>query len=108
MFKKYDINDLYLAEIECILPKISNDKVYGYSYETIIYYNGKKYIDLENPSNKLEKDNSNYKIIYIEPLSHYYTNDGKKKKHGRIKPINTNEMHYEKFYHNYVKTLIKK
>lgn len=93
MFEKYNINDLFLASINVMYP--ANDMwdvnvggilmmgTAGYGYLTILRKDGDKYIDLQDMSKKIttsrDPRTTSYTIDYIEPLSKYYTQDGKKK-----------------------------
>lgn len=91
MFKKYSIDDLFLAQILVTYPQFvrnkdgSSSKInsfdgnihnYGYSYRTIIWKDKDKYVDLAHRSiliNKIDAYNTSYVISRLVPLSKYYT-----------------------------------
>lgn len=58
MFEKYNIDDLYLGDVSVVVPSyIENiggvhayDGLYLGSYETILYFNGSKYVDIYHPN----------------------------------------------------------
>lgn len=93
MFERYNINDLFLASITVMFP--DNDMwdvniggicmmgTAGYGYLTILKKDDDRYIDLNDMSKKItttrDPMKTSYIINYIEPLSKYYTQDGKKK-----------------------------
>lgn len=93
MFERYNINDLFLASISVMFPDSNIDDVNfggiltmetaGYGYLTILKKENGKYIDLNNISRKITTTRDprkiSYTIDYIQPLSKYYTQDGKKK-----------------------------
>ena len=55
----------------------------GYGYLTILKKDGEKYIDLNDPKKEItttrNPNETSYTIDYMEPLSKYYTSDGKRK-----------------------------
>lgn len=96
MFEKYDINDLFLAQISARYPQVNTPEVnignmfygstIGYGYLSIILKRGENFYDLNDSFKKLlTKDEPRqtteitHQIEYMEPLSNYYTQDGKKK-----------------------------
>lgn len=93
MFERYNINDLFLASINVMHPDnnmwdinaggILMMGIAGYGYLTILRKDGDKYIDLQDMSRKIsttrDSRTTSYTIDYIEPLSKYYTQEGKKK-----------------------------
>ena len=116
MFEKYDINDLYLAIINVTYPdpEVKNwDESLGnfiilsipsFRYFTILKKDGYNFIDLQNPKVKLydkritTKEKCSY-IQTIEPLSNYYTKDGKKKNNfSKKSAIKEAKKHYEKLF----------
>ena len=116
MFKKYNINDLYLADINVAYPdpevkdwdeSLGNFimiSTAGFGYLTILRKDGESFIDLQNPKVKLydrritNKEKCTF-IKSIEPLSNYYTQDGKRKTHfNKRDAIKEAEKHYEKFF----------
>ena len=94
MFERNDINDLFLASITVSHP--DNDRVTDiagnfcslsieiFEYSTILKKHGDKFIDLYNPKAEItmtkDPNKTSYIIDYMEPLSKYYTSDGKRKK----------------------------
>ena len=94
MFERNNIDDLFLASITVLYP--DDDKVTdnvggllklsraGYGYSTILKKEGEKYIDLNDTKVEItttrNPNETNYTIDYMEPLSRYYTGDGKRKK----------------------------
>lgn len=115
MFGKYNINDLFIASIDVTYP-ITDWEINagglliadaGYGYLTIVRKNGNKFIDLQNPSRKLTKTSNpriiGYKIDYMEPLSKYYTQEGKKKAtFSKRQALNTAKQHYDEFHTNHL------
>ncbi len=92
MLERYNINDLFLASISVMYP---DDGLWdvnvgglfmmrdaGYGYLTILRKDGDKYIDLQDTSKKItttrDPRTTSYTIDYIEPLSKYCTQEGKK------------------------------
>ncbi len=115
MFEKYDINDLFLATIDVYYP--DNDMsglnvgnmlvmgISGYGYTTILRKVGDKYIDLENMhrniSHTRDLNTISYVVNYTEPLSKYYTQNGKKKKtFSRRKALLEARQYYGNIYYN--------
>ena len=94
MFERNNIDDLFLASISVLYPDddIVTDNVgnffslsmAGYGYLTILKKDGEKYIDLNDPKKEItttrNPNETSYTIDYMEPLSKYYTSDGKRKK----------------------------
>lgn len=112
MFEKYDINDLFLASIEVMYAE-SNKwdiitggffrhriKQTGYRYSTILLKDGEKFIDLQDNSIKIDTTRNpkvtSYVIEYMEPLSKYYTQKGKKKNTlSKRKALKKGKQYYE-------------
>lgn len=94
MFERNNIDDLFLASISVSYPDndIVTDNVggllklsrAGYGYSTILKKEGEKYIDLNDTKVEItttrNPNETSYTIDYMEPLSRYYTSDGKRKK----------------------------
>ena len=108
MFGKYKISDLYLAIIKISQPDAGYDPETGllrssiarYKYFTIFYKRGNNYIDLKN--NKiLSNDMASYEMDFFEPLSNYYTLEGKGKN-------NLNKKEAIEESKKYFKTIYKK
>ena len=112
MFEKNDINDLFLASISVLYP--DDDKVTdnvgnffslsmaGYGYLTIKKKEGEKYIDLNDTKVEItttrNPNETSYTIDYMEPLSRYYTGDGKRKKvFNNRQAIKIAETYYDEF-----------
>lgn len=116
MFEKYDINDLYIADINVAYPDpevkewdeelgdIVMLSIAGYGYLTILRKDGERFIDLQNPKIKLydKRITNKEKCAFIkrmEPLSNYYTQEGKKKStFSKRKVLKEAEKHYENFF----------
>lgn len=113
MFEKNDINDLFLASISVLYP--DDDKVTdnvgnffslsmaGYGYLTILKKEGEKYIDLNDTKVEItttrNPNETSYTIDYMEPLSRYYTGDGKRKKFfSNRQAIKIAETYYDEFH----------
>ena len=93
MFERYNINDLFLASIDVIYPERDTWDVNiggifmlqetGYGYLTILKKNGNTFIDLNDTTREItttrDPNKTSYIIEYMEPLSKYYTQEGKKK-----------------------------
>ena len=94
MFERNNIDDLFLASISVWKPenKIELDNIADFfivsicsatEYSTILKKEGEKYIDLNDTKVEItttrNPNETNYTIDYMEPLSRYYTGDGKKK-----------------------------
>lgn len=110
MFEKYNIKDLFLAEIlvnypdpvcesdwECNAGGMLLIGPSGYGYWSIVKKEGDHYIDLKSKKIiKNERDSRllSYTIGYIEPLEDYYTQEGKKKEIFSKE----SEKHYEKIH----------
>lgn len=112
MFKKYNINELFIAQIEATYHYNEmlkdNNSIFlldgmSYSYITIVRKHNERYCDLQNLSLPIdieynEKNNSifSYQIKYLEPLNNYYTQDGKikisKKKSYKIVKNNNQKI----------------
>lgn len=116
MFEKYNINDLFLAHVQVEYPKNSWDYniggvirggISGYTYLTILRKIEEKYIDLQNGYKIITTEDQdskqiNYTIDYIEPLSKYYNQDGKRKNiFSRKKAISVAKKHYNEIHENY-------
>ena len=75
----------------------------GYGYLTILKKEGENFIDLQNPKVKLydKRITNKEKCAFIksmEPLSNYYTQDGKRKKtFYKKRAIKEAEKYYENF-----------
>lgn len=58
MFEKYNVDDLYLGEVSVVVPySIENiggahmyDGLYLGSYQTILYFDGSRYVDIYHPN----------------------------------------------------------
>lgn len=113
MFERNDINDLFLASISVKYPDsemltdnfggILKVRIGGYGYTTILKREEEKYIDLNNPKVEItttrDPFKTSYTIDYIEPLSKYYTNDGKRKQiFSNRQAIKMAETYYDEFY----------
>ena len=116
MFEKYDINDLYLADINVAYPdpeikgwdenfgNIFMMSIAGYGYLTILKKEGEKFIDLQNPKEKIydRRITNKEKCVFIkkmEPLSNYYTQDGKKKNtFAKRAALKEAKKHYKSFF----------
>lgn len=114
MFKKYSINDLYLAAIDVRYPHRDESIDFGgllsvtelgYEYSTVLLKVDSKYIDLQNPSLKITNERDPYKVsctvAHIEPLSNYYNQDGTKKISVK-KCITKAKKYYKTFNENRV------
>ena len=112
MFERNNIDDLFLASISVLYP--DDDKVTdnvgnffslsmaGYGYLTILKKEGEKYIDLNDTKVEItttrNPNETNYTIDYMEPLSRYYTGDGKRKKFfSNRQAIKIAETYYDEF-----------
>lgn len=117
MFEKYDISELYLASIDVIYPDymgietniggILLEKEGGYGYITVVrvieHDDQTSYIDLANPERPIGKSrnssSTSYILEYTEPLSDYYTQDGKRKQtFSRRSALKEGEKHYNEFH----------
>lgn len=113
MFERNNIDDLFLASITVLYP--DDDKVTdnvggllklsraGYGYSTILKKEGEKYIDLNDTKVEItttrNPNETNYTIDYMEPLSRYYTGDGKRKKFfSNRQAIKIAETYYNEFH----------
>ena len=113
MFERNDINDLFLASITVSHP--DNDRVTDitgnfcslsieiFEYSTILKKHGDKFIDLYNPKAKItmtkDPNKTSYIIDYMEPLSKYYTSDGRRKKvFSNRQAIKIAETYYDEFH----------
>ncbi len=124
MFEKYSINDLFLAIIDVDYPNpfandISEDSVNvggvfsgsggGYGYLTILKKDNDHYVDLQNleyPITDIRNPRDiSYTIEYMEPLSNYYTQDGKKL--SRRKAIKLASQYYDSIHENNLERLSK-
>lgn len=81
MFKRYNINELYLAYVIAYIPSKTSPGA-SYGYPTILMKNGENYIDLQNKDRIVTNTKTTtercYVIYEIEPLSKHYTQDGRK------------------------------
>ena len=78
-------------------------RIGGYGYTTILKREEEKYIDLNNPKVEItttrDQFKTSYTIDYMEPLSKYYTNDGKRKQiFSNRQAIKMAETYYDEFY----------
>jgi len=120
MFERYNINDLFLASIDVMYPDndmwdvniggILTGGTAGYGYLTILRKDGDKYIDLQNMSRKItttrDPRTTSYTIDYIEPLSKYYTQEGKKKEtFSRRKAIIEAAKYYNEIHQEHLSQL---
>lgn len=109
MFERYNINDLFLASIDVTYPEndmgdtdiggILKTGISGYGYLTILGKFGDRYFDLQHMSRRItdtrDPNTVSYTINYMQPLSKYYTQEGKKKDtFSRRKAIREAEKHY--------------
>lgn len=112
MFERNNIDDLFLATISVSYPDndIVTDNVggllklsrAGYGYSTILKKEGEKYIDLNDTKVEItttrNPNETSYTIDYMEPLSKYYTSDGKRKKlFSNRQAIKIAETYYDEF-----------
>ncbi|HIT37893.1 MAG TPA: hypothetical protein IAB59_05410 [Candidatus Onthousia faecipullorum] len=112
MFERNNIDDLFLASITVLYPNkdIVTDSIgsnfimseLGYGYITILKKDGEKYIDLNDTKKEItttrNPNKTSYIIDYMEPLSKYYTSDGKKKKvFSNRQAIKMAETYYDEF-----------
>ena len=112
MFERNNIDDLFLASITVSYPDndIVTDNVggllklsrAGYGYSTILKKEGEKYIDLNDTKVEItttrNPNETSYTIDYMEPLSKYYTSDGKRKKlFSNRQAIKIAETYYDEF-----------
>lgn len=86
MFKRYNINDLFLAHVVIYLK----DAKSSYGYLTILKKNDVNYTDLQN----LDRVVTPSMIYKIEALSNYYTQEGKRKNITRKNAINISKNYY--------------
>ena len=117
MFERYNINDLFLASINVTYP--ANDMwdvnigdifmsgTAGYGYLTVLRKVGEKYIDLQDISKKItttiDPTITSYTVDYMEPLSKYYTQDGKKKEiFSKRQAIKTGRQYYNDVHQNHL------
>ena len=113
MFERNNIDDLFLASISVLYPDndIVTDNVGGfltisiggYGYTTILKKEGEKYIDLNDTKVEItttrNPNETSYTIDYMEPLSRYYTGDGKRKKvFSNRQAIKIAETYYDEFH----------
>ena len=117
MFDRYNINDLYLAFILVMYPEVKIRGNYeadvGYGYTTVLRKLGEEYIDLQRPKRQLvterNLDETSYIIEYIEPLSKYYDQNGKKKEYiTKKQSINLISKNYNKFKKDYNENMKQK
>ena len=112
MFERNNLDDLFLATISVSYPDndIVTDNVggllklsrAGYGYSTILKKEGEKYIDLNDTKVEItttrNPNETSYTIDYMEPLSKYYTSDGKRKKlFSNRQAIKMAETYYDEF-----------
>lgn len=113
MFERNDINDLFLASISVKYPDsemltdnfggILKVSIGGYGYTTILKREEEKYIDLNNPKVEItttrDPFKTSYTIDYMEPLSKYYNEDGKRNQtFSNRKARKIAETYYNEFY----------
>lgn len=92
MFERYNIDDLFLAIVHVTFSENTWDLTAsgiemtgpkGYKYLTILRKDNDTYIDLQNMSRIMttvkNPKTTNYHVEYTQPLSKYYTQDGRKK-----------------------------
>lgn len=116
MFEKYDVNDLFLAIIRVNKPGndvfninaggVFFEKEIGYAYKTILRSEGNNFYDLQNKNRSVsmeqDPDFADFSILYLEQLSKYRTQDGKKK--NTLSPkeaIKEASEHYNRFSNSY-------
>ena len=112
MFERNNIDDLFLASISVLYPDnemltdniggILTISIGGYGYTTILKREKEKYIDLNNPKAEItttrDPFKASYIIDYMEPLSKYYTSDGKRKQiFSNRQAIKMAETYYDEF-----------
>ena len=117
MFEKYDINDLFLAIVHVTFPENTWDLTAGgiemmgpngYKYLTIIRKDNDTYIDLQHMSRIMttakNSQITNYRVEYTQPLSKYYTQDGRKKQiFSKRKALLAAKEYYVSTYLEYLK-----
>lgn len=120
MFKRYNIDDLYLASISVMFPEpniyeyeeniggIFMVGMAGYGYLTILKKEGENYIDLQEPFRKITNDRdpktTSYIIDYMEPLNKYYNQNGNKK-YSKNKCIHIAERYYNEMHKNHLQEI---
>lgn len=120
MFERYDLDTLFLADIDITFPNHSyfktdmngdsEERLSECSYTTIIRKIDDHYIDLAHPEIKISQFKSTrittYTVGYKEPLSNYYTQDGKSKQtFSRRKALKEGKKHYMEFYQKRLKLI---
>ena len=114
MFERNNIDDLFLASISVWKPEneIELDNIADFfivsicsatEYSTILKKEGEKSIDLNDTKVEItttrNPNETNYTIDYMEPLSRYYTGDGKRKKFfSNRQAIKIAETYYNEFH----------
>ena len=114
MFERNNIDDLFLASISVWKPEneIELDNIADFfivsicsatEYSTILKKEGEKYIDLNDTKKEItttrNPNKTSYTIDYMEPLSRYYTGDGKRKKFfSNRQAIKIAETYYDEFH----------
>lgn len=118
MFERYDINNLYVAEVSVRYPmsnepeinvgNIFTSEIIGYGYYTVLLKKDDEYLDLANHGRKVDTEVNPLKVSYvidhIEPLSKYYEQSGKKKLNKRKSLVLANQC-FGKFNIDRVKKL---
>lgn len=110
MFKRFDINDLYLAHVLIIYPESTETSrlfsgTTSLGYLTILKKSGENYIDLQDMSRIVSTTRDPKKTSYViynkEPLSKHYTQEGKKKiAFTRKNAVNIGKEHYSALLNN--------
>ena len=109
MFKKYNINDLFLASVSIVYPFHEYNSKNGFvkighgnfEYNTILLKKDNKYIDLQDKFIPI----ISYKVNFIEPLSNYYMQDGNKISVSKRNAINIGKQYYNEFNKSKTKKL---
>lgn len=117
MFERYNIDDLFLAIVHVTFPEHTWDPTAsgiemtgpdGYKYLTIVKKDNDTYIDLQYMSRTMNAIRNpktiNYKIEYMQPLSKYYTQDGRRKQtFSKRKALLAAKEYYVSIYLEYLK-----
>lgn len=87
MFKKYNIEDLFIAEISYMsdIPDINIgglvQEYTGWTYYTVLRKAGEKYIDLQNPKRNIRAyhngEHGYFNVEIMEPLSDFINKSDK-------------------------------
>lgn len=122
MFEKYDINELYLGSVsvdpigpedwETNIGGIFFESTAGYGYLTILRkLSEDSYVDLKDmkPIGTVRNPHTtSYTIDYVEPLSDYYTQDGKKKDiFSRRQAVREAKNHYDAIHKKHYDMLVE-